>query len=63
MNTVSTERCDELRREWTDQFVKVNASCLKDHPELKRGASAWIRQMRSQSNSRLKEILRRKKRD
>src|SRR5947209_5124164 len=36
MNTESTERCDELRREWTDRFVKVNASCLKDHPELRR---------------------------
>src|SRR6516225_8950360 len=36
MNTVSTERCDELRHEWTDQFVKVNVSCLTGHPELKR---------------------------
>jgi hypothetical protein len=32
MNTVTMQRCDELRREWTDQFVKVNAG----RPELRR---------------------------
>ena len=26
MNTVSMQRCEELRREWTDQFVKVNGA-------------------------------------
>jgi hypothetical protein len=32
MNTVSMQRCEELRREWTDQFVKVNGA----RPELRR---------------------------
>ncbi len=32
MNTVTMERCEQLRREWTDQFVKVNP----DRPELRR---------------------------
>ena len=32
MNTVSIERCEQLKREWTDQFVKVNI----ERPELKR---------------------------
>ncbi len=35
MNTVSIARCEELKREWTDQFVQVNA----DRPELKRFAN------------------------
>ena len=34
MNTVSIERCEELKREWIDQFVKVNP----ERPELKRFA-------------------------
>jgi hypothetical protein len=34
MNTVSIPRCEELKREWTDQFVKVNP----ERPELKRFA-------------------------
>ena len=34
MNTVSIPHCEELKREWTDQFVQVNA----DRPELKRFA-------------------------
>jgi hypothetical protein len=34
MNTVSIERCEQLKREWTDQFVKVNP----EQPELKRFA-------------------------
>jgi hypothetical protein len=34
MNTVSIERCEQLKREWTDQFVKVNP----ERPELKRFA-------------------------
>jgi hypothetical protein len=34
MNTVSIARCEELKREWTDQYVKVNP----DRPELKRFA-------------------------
>jgi hypothetical protein len=34
MNTVSIERCEELKREWTGQFVKVNP----ERPELKRFA-------------------------
>jgi hypothetical protein len=32
MNTLSIERCEELRREWTDRFVKV----VDGRPELKR---------------------------
>ncbi len=32
MNTVTMERCEQLRREWTDQFVKVNPN----RPELRR---------------------------
>jgi hypothetical protein len=34
MNTVSIRRCEELKREWTDQYVTVNA----ERPELKRFA-------------------------
>ena len=32
MNTVSIERCEQLKREWTDQFVEVNPG----RPELRR---------------------------
>jgi hypothetical protein len=32
MDTAETARAEEIKREWTDQYVKVNPQ----HPELKR---------------------------
>jgi hypothetical protein len=33
----------------------------KDHPELKGGAAAWVREMRAQSEARFQKIGRRRK--
>jgi hypothetical protein len=36
MNTVSIERCEALKKEWTDEYVQVNL----ERPELKRFGEA-----------------------
>jgi hypothetical protein len=54
--TEVAQREIELRRQ--RQVLRDAAGAWKDadHPELKDGAAAWVRQMRSESETRFREL-------
>jgi hypothetical protein len=49
---------DEIQRLSQRRALKAAAGAWKDndHPELKRGAAAWVEQMRNESKTRLHRI-------
>ena len=49
----------EIRRRRLLQILDDATGCWKDedHPELKHGAYAWVRQMRDHDNKRMREKL------
>jgi len=49
---------DEIQRRQQRQALREVAGAWKDedHPELKDGAAAWVRQMRSESETRFQEL-------
>lgn len=55
---------EEIQRRQQRIALRAAAGAWKDedHPELKDGAAAWVRQMRSESETRFKEIEQRRNR-
>jgi hypothetical protein len=51
---------DEIQRRQQRQALREAAGAWKDedHPELKDGAEAWVRQMRAESEIRFQELER-----
>ena len=55
---------DEIQRRQQREALRAADGAWKDedHPELKDGAAAWLRQIRSESETRASEIERRRDR-
>jgi hypothetical protein len=49
---------DEIQRRTQREALRAAAGAWKDedHPELKDGAAAWVRQMRAESETRFQEL-------
>jgi hypothetical protein len=54
---------DEIQRLSQQSALTAAAGAWKDenHPELKRGATAWVQRMRNESNRRFQSIQNRQK--